>query len=64
MEASGLTVTMIDMSNSMRKQTRVTEATTNQSRIPVIYSYSVAEGSTAIMLPSEGFSGSEDFDIS
>ena len=62
-ELSKLTVTTIDMSNIMRKQTRVIEAMASQSLMPVTYSYSVSAASTGFVLSSNGFSGSEDSDI-
>jgi hypothetical protein len=58
-----LTVTMTDISSVMRKQTRVIEDIVSSSLTPVMYSYSFSAAPATSVLGSEGFSGSEDFDV-
>jgi hypothetical protein len=54
---------MTDISSVMRKQTRVMEDIVSKSLTPVMYSYSFSAAPATSVLGSEGFSGSENFDV-
>jgi hypothetical protein len=50
---------MTDISSVIKKQTRVMEDIVSKNLTPVMYSYSFSEAPAT----SEGFSGSEDFEV-